>query len=247
MTHALRRSIVVASAAAIIGLAGTHASAIAANAAQPTISVEQIRKILEENPEIVINALNKHQQMQNQAREQQLAAAAGPIAKSIIAGDDQVGFVGAPTGKPVIEFFDYNCGFCKRFHSETVGKLVADGNVKVLLVHSPILGPGSERLAELSAAAHLQGKFGAAHDFLIHHSAKDVAEADKLIPDLVAAAKLDKAKFDRALADGSAKKQVAYNSDLSKQAKVSGTPMVYANGRAIPGAIPYETLKTILQ
>src|SRR3546814_15887114 len=103
---------------------------------------------------------------------------------SDVCSSDLVATVGNPAGKPIIEFFDYNCGFCKRFHSETATPLLAAGDVKMILVHTPILGPGSERLAEFAAAANLQGKFEGAHHFLIQHNARDVAEADKLIPKL---------------------------------------------------------------
>lgn len=210
------------------------------------VTESQIRAILEANPEIVVNALNKHQANQQRQQADQLAASARPIAEAIIKGDAQVAVVGNPNGKPVVEFFDYNCGFCKRFHTETATPLLAEGGVKLILVHTPILGPGSERLAEFAAAAHLQGKFEGAHHFLIQHGAKDAAEADKLIPQLISAAGLDRTKFDRALSDGAAKRQVEHNTKLSQTAGVAGTPMIYANNQAIPGAIPLAELKRIL-
>src|SRR3546814_2143739 len=54
----------------------------------------------------------------------QLAASARPVAEALIKGDAEVATVGNPAGKPIIEFFDYNCGFCKRFHSETATPLL---------------------------------------------------------------------------------------------------------------------------
>src|SRR3546814_1314754 len=140
---------------------------------------------------------------------------------SDVCSSDLVATVGNPAGKPIIEFFDYNCGFCKRFHSETATPLLAAGDVKMILVHTPILVPGSERLAEFAAAANLQGKFEGAHHFLSQHNARDVAEADKLIPELVTAAGLDRAKFDRSLNDGAAKRQVEHNTRLSMTAGVA--------------------------
>lgn len=230
--------------AAVVIASGTIASLNPAHAQAPLES--QIRAILEANPEIVVNALNKHQANQQRQQAEQLATTARPIAEALIKGDTQVAVVGNPEGKPIVEFFDYNCGFCKRFHNETATPLLAAGDVKLILVHTPILGPGSERLAEFAAAAHLQNKFEGAHHFLIKHNARDAAEADKLIPELVAAAGLDRAKFDRALNDGAAKRQVEHNTQLSINAGVAGTPMIYANGQAMPGAVPLEDLKRIL-
>lgn len=230
--------------AAVVIATGTISSIGIAHAQNPLES--QIRAILEANPEIVVNALNKHQSNQQRQQADQLAASARPVADALIKGDTQVATVGDPAGKPVIEFFDYNCGFCKRFHSETATPLLAEGGIKMILVHTPILGPGSERLAEFAAAANLQGKFEGAHHFLIQHSARDAAEADKLIPELVSAAGLDRAKFDRSLNDGAAKRQVEHNTKLSMTAGVAGTPMIYANNQAFPGAIPLTELKRIL-
>src|SRR3546814_18495300 len=129
----------------------------------------------------------------------QLAASARPVAEALIKGDAEVATVGNPAGKPIIEFFDYNCGFCKRFHSETATPLLAAGDVKMILVHTPILGPGSERLAESAAAANLQGKFEGAHHFLIKHNARDLAAPAKPIPALVTAAGRHATKFHRTL------------------------------------------------
>src|SRR3546814_8646407 len=111
----------------------------------------------------------------------QLAASARPVAEALIKGDAEVATVGNPAGKPIIEFFDYNCGFCKRFHSETATPLLAAGDVKMILVHTPILGPGSERLAEFAAAANLQGKFEGAHHFLIQRSEEHTSELQSLM------------------------------------------------------------------
>src|SRR3546814_19623514 len=84
-------------------------------------------------------------------------------------------------------------------------------------------------------------------DFLIQHSARDAAEADKLIPELVTAAGLDRAKFDRSLNDGAAKRQVEHNTRLSMTAGVAGTPMIYVNNQALPGAVPLAEIQRLLR
>lgn len=229
---------------AAAGFAGAGiAPAVAQNA---NITADQVATILRENPEIVMQAIQAAQAKERDEQAQQLAASAKPIADAVIAGDKQVAFLGNADGQPVVEFFDYNCGFCKRFHSETATPLLAEGGTKLLLVHTPILSEGSSRLAEFAAAANLQGKFAPAHDFLMEHNASSVADANALKAQLIASAGLDEAKFEKALADGSAKSQVEHNSNLSKTAGVAGTPMIYANNQAIPGAIPLGALKQVL-
>ncbi len=228
------------------------ASATFAVAASPAkahdagVTAEEVAAVLRENPEIVMEAMQLAQQKQRDQETQALAASVAPIAAEILAGDDQIAAIGNPNGKPVIEFFDYNCGFCKRFSAETAKPLLESGHAKLILVHTPILGEGSVRMAEFAAAAHLQGKFEEAHDFLMEKSAKDAAEANAFLPELIAAAGLNKGKFEKALADGSATAEVEHNSALAQKAGVSGTPMVYANGQAIPGAIPWEPLKQLM-
>ncbi|WP_162815087.1 DsbA family protein [Erythrobacter aureus] len=235
-----------ATAAVACASATVLVAASPANAHDAGVTAEEVAAILRENPEIVMEAMQLAQQKQREMETQALAARVAPVASTIFAGDKQVAFVGPEDGTAIIEFFDYNCGFCKRFSAETAKPLVAEGKTKIFLVHTPILGEGSVRMAELAAAANLQGKFAPAHNFLIENGAKTAAEADALIPQLIAAAGLDKRKFDKALADGSAKAQADHNAALAEKAGVAGTPMVYANGQAIPGAIPLGPLKQIL-
>lgn len=232
---------------AILLSASVASLALATPAVAQDIDEQQVRAVLMAHPEIITEALTKAQEVDRQHQAERLKASVKPVADQILKGDNQVAFVGNPNGQPIVEFFDYNCGFCKRFHDETATALLAEGKTKLFLVHTPILGPGSWRLAEFAAAARLQGKFPAAHEFLSGHGAHDPASADQLIPDLIAHAKLDRAKFEKALADGSAKAEVSYNSALAQRAGVSGTPLIYARDQAIPGAIPLEPLKSLLR
>src|SRR3546814_21182881 len=96
--------------AAVLIATGTIAGVGQANA-QTNPLESQIRAILDANPEIVVNALNKHQANQQRMQADQLAASARPAAEALIKGDAEVATVGNPDGKPIIEFFDYNCGF----------------------------------------------------------------------------------------------------------------------------------------
>lgn len=226
---ALTAAIIVAPAYAAANTTTTVAAAIAAN------------------PEMIGEALNALQARAAAAEQSKAEASLAPVARAVIAGDRMVGFVGNPkAAKHVVEFFDYNCGFCKRFSRNTVTPLANSGKVMIHLVQTPILGPGSRRMSEFAAAAMLQGRFAKAHEYLIEQHAPAAADADKLKPALIAAAGLDRVKFEKALKDGSAAKIVDHNAAISEKAGVSGTPMIYAGGRSFRGMTDLQTITSIL-
>lgn len=204
-----------------------------------------IEDYLNRNPESILVALNRAQERQQQAQLASLNSQVEPVAKAIIAGDPKVPFLGSKTAtKVVVEFYDYNCGFCKAFHKNTqLPYLTRDKNVRFYMVQTPILGPGSQRMAELSAAAFLQGKFAAAHQFLMLRGASDAAEADGHIPDLIREAGLNEAAFRKALSDGSAKAIVTHNTELARKAGINGTPTLWFKGRTVPGNMPLADLE----
>src|SRR3546814_3466347 len=81
--------------AAVLIATGTIAGVGQANA-QTNPLESQIRAILDANPEIVVNALNKHQANQQRMQADQLAASARPVAEALIKGDAEVATVGNP-------------------------------------------------------------------------------------------------------------------------------------------------------
>jgi protein-disulfide isomerase len=69
--------------------------------------------------------------------------------------------LGNPNGDvTLVEFFDYNCGFCKRALSDMLTLLKQDPNLKVVLKELPILGPGSTEAARVAVAVRMQDPDG---------------------------------------------------------------------------------------
>ncbi len=67
----------------------------------------------------------------------------------------------------VVEFFDYNCGYCKRGFSEIQKLVDKDTNVRVVFKEFPILREQSEQASRVALAAGLQGKYWEIHRELI--------------------------------------------------------------------------------
>ena len=75
---------------------------------------------------------------------------------------------GNPQGDiTVVEFFDYNCGYCKRAFGDMAKLIEKDGKVKLVLKELPILSKGSEDASKVALAAKLQGKYWEAHRALL--------------------------------------------------------------------------------
>jgi protein-disulfide isomerase len=232
---------------AALSLTALASAVVIAPAYAAAISADAVEAAIEANPEMVGNALMKLQ-AKSQADEQRRAdEAISPVAQRILRGDPMVGIVGNPKGTHrIVEFFDYNCGYCKLFATKSLNPLLSsDPQAVVHLVQTPILGPGSRRMAEMAAAAQMQGpaRFRAAHDWLLQQRAGTAADADGLRSALVTSARLDKTAFDRALADGSAARIVDHNADLARKAGVNGTPAIYAGRKVFKGMIELPMLK----
>ena len=77
-----------------------------------------------------------------------------PVASAVIAGAPKFPVIGNPKATTlIVEFYDYNCGYRKAFQTNAMTAMMnRDTNVRFHMVLSPILGPGSQRMAELSAA-----------------------------------------------------------------------------------------------
>src|SRR5665647_2056263 len=69
--------------------------------------------------------------------------------------------VGNPQGNVTfVEFFDYNCGYCKRAMSDMFTHMKEDPKLKVVLKEFPVLGPGSVEAAQVAVAVRMQDKTG---------------------------------------------------------------------------------------
>jgi len=218
------------------------------HAQQSTAGPEQteaiIRNLLMREPSIVRAALDADRKQQDDRIAAEMEERMRPIASTALSnvGGDYPTYGSTDLGPTIVEAMDYNCGFCKRFHSEGVLPLMNGGQaIKVRIVFHPILNEGSVRMAELAAAAHLMGKFQVAHVFLLNSTAHDRAAADKLIPGLAKAIGAEPKAILDTLASGKPAALLKKHTDQTAQLQM-GTPAIWVNNRLIPGFIGAEEL-----
>jgi protein-disulfide isomerase len=196
--------------------------------------IEQVVKdYLLKHPEVLVEvqgALEQKLAKDEAERTKQLVA---ENAKEIYRHPDAP-VAGNPKGDiTVVEFFDYNCGYCKRgFHNirELIEK---DGNVRVVFKELPILSKDSEDAAKIALAARAQGKYWELHQALIESKGR-VTEASAL----EAAGKLgldvEKLKADKE--SDAVKAELARVEALARKMNITGTPHFLVGNEAIGGA-----------
>ncbi|RJQ18192.1 DsbA family protein [Candidatus Woesearchaeota archaeon] len=164
------------------------------------------------------------------------------------ADDDPVlGDKNAPV--EIIEFSDFQCPFCGRFYSQSMGqikeKYVDTGKVKIVFRDFPLgFHQFAQKSSEAAECADEQGKFWEYHDKLFEsQDALDTASLKQYASELG----LDTAKFNSCLDTGKYASEVSKDLSDGTAAGVSGTPSFFINGQKIVGAQPYSVFEAAIE
>lgn len=203
-----------------------------------------VRDYLRENPEVVIEAIDayraKQELAQEQQREQALAARRAEIFEDPMAPTNGV----TDADVTLVEFFDYQCGYCKKIFPDILAVMESDKKLRVVFKELPILGPDSVTAARAAMAAHKQGKYMAYHQAVMDLRGK---LSEKRILEAAANAGLD---MDRLVKDMKAPEVDEYlraNLRLAQEIGVTGTPAMFIGDQFIPGAIDRENLVQLIE
>jgi protein-disulfide isomerase len=211
--------------------------------------VEQIvREYLLEHPELLVEVMSKLDEKEDAARQ---AAAKDLIAKNRAKlNNDGYSFVaGNPSGDvTVIEFFDYNCGYCKKVRPSLLKLIEEDKGVRLVLKEFPVLHdrqPGSMVAARAAtAAAASQGdKYWSLHNEMLGH---DGVVTEAVVFELAGKAGLDLERLKRDMADPSVDQKIEQNHKMAEEMKIDGTPSFVIGDAFVPGAIDVDELKRLV-
>ena len=152
--------------------------------------------------------------------------------------------VGNPAGTvTVVEFFDYNCGFCKRALDDLAKLMKGDANLRVVLKDFPVLGPKSVEAAQVAAAARKQMK---ADKFFEFHSKLIMQKGQIGRAEALAVAKSVGADMTRLAADmedPSVREGIAETMQIGDSLGLTGTPSYVIGKEVVVGAVGYDELK----
>lgn len=202
------------------------------------IVIETIMK----NPEVILKSVEMMQVKQQQEEEDRARQAVEAYGKSLFE-DKDAPIAGNPDGDVVVvEFFDYNCGYCKRSLATVTQLVNADKNVKVIFKDYPVIAPSSEPAARAALAMNIMSP----DRYFDFHSALFRMNGQFDEDNLAAVAEgmgLDKEKFLETMQSDTVTKRLDKNRELAAKLGLRGVPVFIVGTELFPGAIDYDTMK----
>lgn len=203
-----------------------------------------VRDYLLSNPQILREVAEKLREQDEAKAETARADVFRKDSSEIYDSEHQI-VLGNPDGDvTLVEFFDYNCGYCKQALADTEELLRADKKLRLVLKEFPVLGQDSVDAARVAIAVYAQ----APDKYLEFHRRLLSAEAATAETALGIAAEigLDKVKLSAALADPKIEQNLASVQKLAKQLGINGTPTYVIADRILPGVGGADTLKELI-
>ncbi|MCG8547464.1 MAG: DsbA family protein [Alphaproteobacteria bacterium] len=223
------------------------ASAAAADSPLSDIDKDElnaaIRAYILEHPEVIIEALEKFEQKER-AERQKATMAALAANKEKLFNNPMTPVSGNKDGDvSIVEFFDYQCGFCKRTMASVLEVMKEDPQVRVVWKELPILGPASEFAARAAMASKRQGKY---LDFHIALMGSRGQLTPKKIFEKAKKVGLDIEKLKRDMADPAISQYLSETLQLAQALGINGTPGFVIGNKLVPGALDKNRIKELI-
>jgi protein-disulfide isomerase len=228
-------------AGAMLALALTNAAPASAMDEQQKQEMGAfIREYLLQNPEILLEVQDALQAKQASQRTAMSTKGIADNKQAIFSSPTDV-VLGNPKGDvTVVEFFDYNCGYCKRALSDMNELLKKDSNIRFVLKEFPILGPDSLAAHRVANAVRLiaPAKYAEFHQELMSeaHASENSAIA------VATSLGLNEAAIRKSMAESPNDDIVREAYDLANAIGITGTPTYVVGDEAVFGAQGVEAI-----
>jgi protein-disulfide isomerase len=214
----------------------------------PPEQKSEIEKIIHDyllaHPEVLQDAMAELEKRQNAEDAAKHLASIKDNATAIFTSPRQVNLGNLQGDVTMVEFFDYNCAFCKRAMADMLDLLKTDPKLKVVLKEFPVLGEGSVQAAQVAVAVRMQDKTGKKYiDFhtklLGGRGGADKAHA-------LAAAKeagFDVGRIEKDMQSDEIKQTIEENMKLAEGLGLNGTPSYIFPSEVVIGAVGLTALR----
>jgi protein-disulfide isomerase len=168
------------------------------------------------------------------------------LTEALVLRDPEIPVAGNADGNiTIVEWFDYNCPYCRKLEPELRQVVQDDGKVRLVLKDWPILGPVSKVASRMALAAKYQDKFLAAHEAMMGVNSK---LTEPRIRELLSGAGIDIDRLNRDLAANAKAIDalLARNDDQARAFGFKGTPSFIVGKYRVPGVLSMAEFEQVI-
>lgn len=207
------------------------------------LTEDQVRELvldtIRENPEIIREAITLLQEREEQSQANRIVSVLRDN-RELIERDPGAPVLGNPEGDvTLVEFFDYNCPYCRRVAGDVKKLIEQDDNIRLVYREWPILGEGSVFAARAALASRQQGKYEEMHWALMSLKRAD----EKSVLEAAARLGLDLDKLKADMRSAEIDKHINISNQLTQALGITGTPSFTIGDSLIAGAVPLAQLQ----
>ena len=202
-----------------------------------------IKKIISENPELILETVKKYQIEQSKIEKAQLANKNKELIQKLKSYENNmfIGFNNADT--TIYEFVDYNCGYCQKFHDVLLELIANNKNLRVEIIQLPILSDFSSDLAKIAMASILTGDFEKVHNYL--YSSERRSDLPEIFADLFLRG-INIKSIKENMNSVQITNKIMEHKALADLFRLNGTPALIIGNEIVPGYIDLPKLMEIM-
>ncbi len=230
---------------AIVAVSAPDGRADSASGAQLDKEVvgKIVREYLLENPEVLEEAFQRLEAKREAQKQERIRIALRKHDKAL-RSHPMSPVSGNPEGDvTLVEFFDYQCGYCKRSLEPMKALLKADRQLRVVWKEFPILGPISRFAARAAAAAHRQDLYLDFHVALM--GASERLNEERILS-IASRTGLDVQRLREDMQDPAIEEYLDETYRLAEELGISGTPAFVIGDTVVPGAVGEDALRQLI-
>lgn len=210
------------------------------------IQIEQmIHDYLMDHPEVMLRSIQLYQENQTRSERERIRSRIDSPGDTI-GRNPSTPVGGNPDGRvTVVEFFDYQCGYCKRTLPAVQELIRTDNTIRLVFKEFPILGDDSVLAARASLAIwnSWPGRYVAFHDALMGSRGRITEHRIRNIAETLG---IDSNQLDKALENPAIGEEIERTRELARSMGVNGTPAFVIGSKLVPGAIDLETMRQLV-
>lgn len=197
------------------------------------------KQMIADNPQAILDSVEQHRVDQEKKSQQTAQENLKEYIEYFKSND--LPMAGNPEGDiTLVEYFDYNCGYCRKAFADIQTILSEDKNVRVILQEMPILSPSSAKMAAYALAALKQGKYFEMHVALMEYKG---SQTDTAYLNLGEKIGLDVEKLKADVESADVKAQIQKTLEMARNLGIRGTPGFIIGEKIFPGYIGVEGLR----